>query len=85
MFEHSIVEVIAPGVILGLTLLISMLLLCSGKNNKLFESKPPSVGQEPLPEENFPEEAIYAKKPSVDEFERLMIKELERLGSRFKR
>jgi hypothetical protein len=85
MFEHSNVEVIAPVVFLGLTFFILMLLLCSRKNNKLFESKPPSAGQEPLPEDNFQEEAICAKKPSVDEFERLMIKELERLGSRFKR
>jgi hypothetical protein len=85
MFEHSI---FVPGVLLGLLLayLITRFVVNSGKNNELFRVQPCGIWQEPHPEDNFPEEAIFTnKKPTVDNFERLMIKELERLGSRFKR
>lgn len=77
-----------PGVLLGLMMyyLLMKLAVNSGKNNELFGVQPCVVWQEPHPEDNFPEEEIATNnKPTVDDFERLMLKELDKLGSRFKR
>jgi len=85
MYEPTVVSTVVLGVVLGLLMALARLFLSLGKKNMLLEPKTPKVWSEPLPEDSFPEEAICTTQPSVDEFESLMIKELEKFGSRFKR
>jgi len=85
MYEPSVVNTVVLGVLLGLMMALTRFLLSLNKINTMLEKKAPKIGQEPLPEDTFSEEAICTKEPSVDEFTRLMINELEKFTSRFRR
>lgn len=83
MFEEFL---FLPGVLIGLlvTWFIIKFTPNQRKNTELFAVQPSGIWQEPHPDDYFPEEAIYThKKSSVNDLVLLMIKELERLGSRF--